>query len=564
MTIARIFATLTLSAVAPLSRGTTPKPNVVFVIADEWRYQAMGYAGDHNARTPVLDGFAHSSVNFENAVAGCPVCSPSRASLMTGQYPLTNGVYINDVPLMPKGPTLAESFAAAGYHTAYIGKWHLFGSPEGHWERRFSYIPPGNRLGFQSWKASECTHDYSNSVYYEDDDPTPKIWPGYDASAQTTDACRLIQQQARNRSPFFLVLSLAPPHFPIPATPTSAPARFAALYQNRTIELRPNVPADKRYLAQIELRDYYANIAALDECFGQLLAAIDQAGLAQDTIVVFCSDHGDMMYSQGLLRKLFPWDESVRVPFLIRYPRKFGSSGHTAKALINYPDIMPTLLGMSGISIPSGVQGVDYSDDIDGHKGPASAFLGVPVPFIEMRTTGISEYRGVRTSRYTYIRSHQGPWLLYDNLSDPYQMHNLCGSAEVKGIQAVLEAELKKWLLQLGDKFLPAEDYLRRDNLTAYLEPKLPIGHIKSPWSDWESTLPPEHAAALSLDSPVSDFFSDPPAKARLEHAVPSLRSNPGWEPNSRSTPAILINQALLQQIEARTMLEAAGAALTK
>ena len=149
---------------APALLATQPsQPNVLFVLADEWRAQALGYSGDPNVHTTVLDRFAAESVNFENAVSGHPVCCPFRASLMTGQYPLTNGLFVNDEELKPTGTTLGQSFAKAGYQTGYIGKWHLYGSPDGKYGRRLAYIPPDHRFGFQYWKACECTHDYNHS-----------------------------------------------------------------------------------------------------------------------------------------------------------------------------------------------------------------------------------------------------------------------------------------------------------------------------------------------------------------------------------------------------------------
>ena len=187
------LGTLLLPA-ATGAKTTTRKPNVLFVMSDEWRAQAAGYMGDPNARTPAVDRFAGQSINFQQAVSGCSVCCPARASLMTGQYPLTNGVYINDVPLAPTGVTLGEAFRQAGYNTGYIGKWHLYGSPDGHNGRRQDYIPPEKRFGFEYWKAGECPHDYNHSLYFAGNDPTQKYWPGYDAQAQTEDACRYVQE----------------------------------------------------------------------------------------------------------------------------------------------------------------------------------------------------------------------------------------------------------------------------------------------------------------------------------------------------------------------------------
>jgi hypothetical protein len=118
------------------------------------------------------------------------------------------------------------------------GKWHIYGSPDGKNGRRTAYIPPDHRFGFDYWKVCECTHNYNHSLYYEGDDPEPKYWPGYDAIAQTEDACGFIERQSKTRDPFFLLLSLGPPHFPL----NTAPERYRALYENRAIRLRPNVP----------------------------------------------------------------------------------------------------------------------------------------------------------------------------------------------------------------------------------------------------------------------------------------------------------------------------------
>ena len=317
-----------LSAAAALAapaflRGAQDRPNVLFILADEWRAQATGYNGDTNAPTPVLDRLAATSLNYRNAVSGTPVCCPYRASLLTGQYPLTHGVFINDVELKPKSLTWGETFAQAGYHTGYIGKWHVYGSPDGKYGRRLLPVPEDKHFGFQYWKACECSHDYNHSLYYEGADPTPRYWPGYDAFAQTDDACDFITRQAKARDAYSLILSLGPPHFPYP----TAPAKYREMFAAREIKLRPNVPPQFHQEATDTLRGYYAHMAALDECFARLLATLERTGTAENTIVIFTSDHGDMMRSQGLPMKLYPWEESARVPFLVRYPRQFGKKG---------------------------------------------------------------------------------------------------------------------------------------------------------------------------------------------------------------------------------------------
>lgn len=464
------------------------RPNVLFILPDEWREQATGYNGDTNAMTPVLDRFAAQSVNLVNAVAGTPVCCPYRGSLLTGQYPLTNGVFINDVELKPKGTTLGEAFAKAGYRTGYIGKWHVYGSPDGEYGRRLLPVPADKRFGFDYWKACECTHEYNHSLYYEGNDSAQRYWNGYDAIAQTDDACGFIGQYSKTADPYFLVLSLGPPHFPY----GTAPEAYRKRYESRDITFRPNVPEALRQRAEQDLLGYYAHIAVLDDCLDRLLRALYQTGTAEDTVVVFTSDHGDMMLSQGLTTKLYPWDESIRVPFLVRYPRRLGPRGRHVRTPINAPDIMPTLLGLCGIRVPDGVEGTNFAGLLAGAEPPPgnhAALLSLPVPITEVRKYGFAEYRGLRTERYTYVRSIHGPWLLYDNERDPFQMHNVCGRSDVKQIQARLNRDLEARLRALNDDFLPAAEYVRRADVGHYREVNRPIGYCRSPWGDWESTM---------------------------------------------------------------------------
>ncbi len=430
----------------------TRRPNVVFLLADQWRVQATGYAGDPNLETPHLDRLAGQSVNFSNAVSACPVCCPYRGSLMTGQYPLTHGVFLNDVPLSAEAVSLAEAFNSAGYHTGYIGKWHLDG------QGRSSYIPPERRQGFQYWRANECTHNYNHSLYYADD-PQQLFWKGYDAIDQTEDARRYLREH--RDGPFALVVSWGPPHNPY----ESAPEAFRRRFRPEDIQLRPNVPDEAAEAARRDLAGYYAHCAALDVCVGRIVDELNALGLADDTILVFTSDHGDMIGSQGNQRKQRPWDEAIRVPFLLRYPRLLGPGAKEITLPINTPDIMPTLLGLCGIGAPQTVEGTDRSDLVAGKiaDGDQAALITCVSPFGEWtREKGGREYRGIRTRRYTFVRSLDGPWLLYDNENDPYQMNNLAGNPEHAPLQTELDAMLTTRLKEMGDQFLPGDQYVAR------------------------------------------------------------------------------------------------------
>jgi len=428
--------------------------NLLFVFADQWRAQAFGYAGDPNAVTPHLDAFAARSLNFTNAVSGCPVCSPYRASLMTGVYPIRHGIMVNDQCLRERyaGPYLGDSLRAAGYRTAYIGKWHL----DGHGRKAF--VPPERRLGFDWWKGFECSHHYRESHYYFGDDPRPRRWAGYDADAQTDEACRYLREATGDR-PFALFLSWGPPHSPY----GGAPEPYASLHDPRRLRLPPNVPDSAAEEARRQLAGYYAHGSALDAAFGRLLETLAASGRDRDTIVVFTSDHGDMLGSQGQFRKQKSWAESIRIPLLVAHPE--GVTGRTDSSPVDAPDLMPTLLALCGAPVPDTVQGRDFSRTIlEGAPSPVTeALLALYVPFHEWSyANGGREYRGLHNERHTYARSLAGPWLLYDNPADPWQQRNLIADPAQAPLIARLDARLAARLRAVGDDFAPGPEIVRR------------------------------------------------------------------------------------------------------
>ena len=429
-------------------------PNILFVLADQWRTQAFGFAGDPNAQTPVIDRLAAESVNFKHAVAGMPVCSPTRASLLTGQRPLTHGIFLNDVTLNPEAVTLAKVLKAAGYDTGAIGKWHI----DGH--GRSSFIPRERRQGFDAWQVLECTHAYNNSLYYGDT-PDQKKWAGYDAFDQTKAATEFMRTRAKGAKPFLLWLAWGPPHNPY----GTAPEKYRARFDPAKMQLRPNVPEAFAAATRKDLAGYYAHAAALDDAVGDLLTTLRETGLEENTIVVFTADHGDMLGSQGMIRKQKPFDESARVPMLIRWPAGLGKKGRVLDAPINSEDMMPTLLGFAGVKVPASVEGLDYSGYARGGKNPGDSATVITCvsPFGEFeRRVGGKEYRGIRTTRYTYVRDLNGPWLLFDNETDPYQMKNLVGRTEHAKLQADLDAWLNRKLKANGDAFLRGPEYVAK------------------------------------------------------------------------------------------------------
>lgn len=464
-----------LSMCSQIKKPTTAKvskPNIVFILADQWRAQATAYSGDPNVKTPNLDRLAASSVNFETAVSVIPVCTPYRSALMTGRYPLSTGMFMNNLFLPSEELCMAEIFKEAGYETGYIGKWHL----DGH--GREEYTPKERRQGFDYWKALECTHDYNNSSYYANDDTTKRKWEDYDAFAQTKDAQQYISSHAKGDKPFLLVMAYGGPHFPH----DSAPPKFKKLYPVDSIQLRPNVPEERQIQARQEAQGYYAHCTALDSCVGEIMTTLEELGEAENTIFVFTADHGEMLGSQGQppKEKQRPWDESILIPFLLRYPAAYGMKAYKVKAPLNTPDILPTLLTMSGIPIPSTIEGEDLTDLITNDKPDkdrAVLFMCV-VPFAGYHDG--DPFRGIRTSRYTYVRNPEGPWLLYDNLNDPYQMKNLVNVEDYSALQNDLERTLQSKLKERGDLFLSKDQYLKDWGYEVNEENVIPWSHYEN------------------------------------------------------------------------------------
>ena len=425
------------------------RPNVIYVFADQWRAQATGYAGDVNARTPNLDQLALEGINFKNALSTCPSCTPYRASLLTGMYSTTHGLLLNDILLDPDSESMAKIYIEAGYNTAYWGKWHL-GGPY-----RLAYIPEENRQGFDYWKVMECTHNYMDSWYYDGNDRNRKRWKGYDAHEQTKDLCRYISDHANDDKPFLAVLSWGPPHDPY----DQVPEKYLRMYADLTkIVLRENVPEAFKEETLKMLQGYYAHIAALDESMGWITQQIKESGIEDNTILIFTSDHGDMVGSQGMKYKSNPWEESVMVPFLLKYPGAVKEK-RIIEMPIGTPDILPTLLGLCNISTEVEFEGSDFSAIVLGKEDEFdnAALITNPTKNVVKK-----EFRGVRTSRYTYVEDLEGPWLLYDNQKDPYQFTNLILEKGNDKLKAELKVYLTHALEKANDEFLPEQDYLER------------------------------------------------------------------------------------------------------
>ncbi|HEC43424.1 MAG TPA: DUF4976 domain-containing protein [Bacteroides sp.] len=433
------------------SPGRAQKPNVIYILTDQWRSTAFGYSGNSLVKTPNLDDLSNESVIFRNAVSVCPLCTPYRAALMTGRFPTSTGMFMNDLYLPENELCMAEIFKSNGYKTAFYGKWHL----DGH--GRYNNVQPYRRQGFDHWKALECSHQYNNMPYYENEDFEMKYWNKYSPFAIIADAEKYLEEVTKDENPFLLFISLATPHFPH----HTAPEEYKQMYPLEDLNLRENVIEDNYPQLREELQGYYAHCTATDKVVGDLILKLKDLGIFESSIIIFTSDHGEMMGSHGIRpkEKTMAWDEAIKVPFLIRYPGIGDNEGKEVFSPLHTPDILPTMLSLAGLKIPDRIEGEDLSSTIvNPEKQKDRAVLIMSV--YPLTTTPITEYRGIRTMQYTYVKTPEKATMLFDNIADPFQMNNLLGKPESQKLQDRMDKLLRKKLEAIGDEdFKPKEYY---------------------------------------------------------------------------------------------------------
>ena len=279
-----------------------------------------------------------------------------------------------------------------------------------------------------------------------------KFWQGYDAFAQTKDAGEYIRQRAKQGQPFALMVSYGPPHFPY-----DTPRKPTRTLSTRKDPVAAQCARSERAKAQRDGQGYYSHCTAIDKCVADVLGVLRETGLEKKTIVLFTADHGEMLGSHGCppTMKQQPWDEAAHVPLLLRYPAAHGRQGRAVQTALTTPDILPTLLGLAGVAIPATIEGEDLSPLIRGGREQpdrAALYMGV-APFAG---SGFNkEYRAIRTSRYTYVRGLDGPWLLFDDEKDPYQLKNLAAAPENGALCRQFDDCLHAALQKIGDPFRP-------------------------------------------------------------------------------------------------------------
>jgi arylsulfatase A-like enzyme len=466
--VSLLIAPLILATAFTRSRAAD-RPNILLIFPDQMRARAMGCMGTPDVRTPNIDRLAAEGILFRHTYANVPVCCPARAVLMTGTYPHRNGMIANDLRLRESEITLAEILAAQGYRTGFIGKWHLDGGP-----REPGFVPPGpRRQGFDFWAAHECQHRHFEPVYFRDT-PEPIRIEKFEPEASCDFAVEFLKSQPKDR-PFFLAVQMGPPH-----DPYGAPEKYMRLYDPGKLTLPPNwipdsedrrpMPPNSPYVpvgGREEIAAYYAAITAIDDQVARLVQTLKETGHDENTIILFTSDHGDMLGSHGLRRKRKPHEESAGVPGIIRWPARIPA-GQVVDTLFSHVDMPPTLLGLCGLEVPAQMKGADLSRVALGEtkSGPEAVLFQIFVPY---NPDHISKpWRGLRTARYTYACYADGPWLLFDNEQDPWQMRNLVYEPQHAELARQLDQQLAALMKAKGDSWDFNSDALVEENGRLY------------------------------------------------------------------------------------------------
>jgi arylsulfatase A-like enzyme len=426
---------------------------VVFVLVDQMRAAALGCMGNEQVQTPTMDALADGGVQFTSAYAANPVCSPARASILTGCYPHENRHITNDLRLPTGVTSIADAFGDTGYDTGYIGKWHLDG------EGLPGYVPPGpRRQGFDYWEGFNKGHRHLQGHPQFDDGGTFLGRTGDYQPAYQTDLAVDFMTEDR-ADPFFLFLSWGPPH-----PPFAAPEEYSEQYDPEALDLRPNVPDEMAEEVRPALAEYYAMIESLDDQLQRLLDALDAQGIADETVVCFTADHGDMLGSHGQWSKGVPYEESIHVPLILRYPDGL-EAGREFDAPVSHVDYFPTLAGLCDVPVPDRAQGRDLVPVLDGDANPPEQV------YIEGGLTTDEAWRALRTERFLIaVEEDLTTRDLFDvGGGDTYQQSNLAGERR-RQLEETLHDRLVDEAYRYDDRRLMGSDIAQRRPLRTELD----------------------------------------------------------------------------------------------
>jgi len=438
---------LSLCALAVSVQAADRKPNFLFVYTDDQRWDAMGVVqkemGEKGRypwfQTPNMDRLAEGGVRFRNAFVTLSLCAPSRAAFLTGRYNHLNGVANNSTPFPEESVTYASLLRNAGYKTAYVGKWHM-GNQRGQrpgFDYSASFVGQG--------KYMDCPFEINGVA---------TATSGWVDDVSTDFAIQFMKENRNN--PFSLTVGFKSCHQPF-APPDRAKDRFSGVEARPVPNMgsqapyrtsadgskAPRAPTDADPKTKTN-PGYFQCVSAADDCLGRLLDALDELGLADDTVVVFTSDNGYYQREHGLLDKRSLYEESLRIPLLVRYPKQFEKGKVLDEMALNI-DIAPMLLDLAGVAIPTEMQGKSLAPLASGKKTDwRKSFLAEY--FQENRFPATPTTLAVRTDTAKLIKypGHDEWTELFDLSTDPYETKNLAKNPEHKDLLAKMSNELEK------------------------------------------------------------------------------------------------------------------------
>src|SRR5690625_2745902 len=428
------------------------RPNVVMILADDLGPWALGCAGNPEIQTPNIDRMAAEGTRHSEHFCASPVCSPARATLLTGQIPSSHGVhdYLDARHVGSDGAdfiegqrTYTDDLSEAGYELGLVGKWHLGANDK-------------PRQGFSRWLA----HGGGGGPYYDAplyDENGPVDAPGYLTDILSEAACEFVADQGRHEEPFYLSLHYTAPHSP---WKDNHPAQYTALYEDCRFDSLPQeathpwvpivdgAPIGGEPDTRAALVGYFASVTAMDDGVGRVLAELDRNGLTESTVVIFTSDNGFSCGQHGIWGKgnaTFPqnmYEESVKVPFIAYQPGRVRA-GAVSDALVSAYDFAPTIRELCGL--PAREEGT-----------PGRSFAPILLEGTERagheRVVVFDEYgpvRMIRTRTHKYVhRTPHGPHELYDLTTDPGERHNLIGTPGSAALAAELASSMDSWFSQ--------------------------------------------------------------------------------------------------------------------
>jgi arylsulfatase A-like enzyme len=476
-----LFLTLLLLPVCVLPTGTqaeredptqSKRPNIIFIMSDDHAAHAISAYGSRLIKTPNIDRLAKEGMKFDNCFVTNSICTPSRAAILTGKYSHLNGVPVfnhidNTQPMLPK------YLQQAGYHTGMIGKWHLGGNDP-------KRPDDGKPAGFDYWNILPGQGAYFDPVMIEMGQR--KKLTGYTTDIITDLAIQFLQKRPPDK-PFFLMYHHKAPHrnwqpdekhrrqfenvvVPEPATfdddysGKSDAARQATNHidtdlNDNDLKMPPPAgltgPALKKWKYQRYMRDYLACVQAVDDNVGRFLDWLNQNGLAENTMVIYTSDQGFFLGEHNMYDKRFMYEESLRMPFLIRWPGRI-KAGSVSKGMILNVDFAPMMLDAAGVKVPADMQGRSFLPLLDG-KTPRDWRAAMYYRYYHPGHHNVAAHYGIRTERYKLIHFNKlDQWELYDLRKDPREMRNVYADPAYARIVKQLKDQLLRLKKELKDE----------------------------------------------------------------------------------------------------------------